>query len=105
VIGGGISGGHKFFLPPLVAELNSHYQQPNGNKLRRLASKVFNFEDAEQLADFLKGETREIVVPGSQRKICYDPLPRLGVGISRLGTSEAVAIGAYAFALKKLDQC
>lgn len=105
VIGGGISGGHKLFLPPLVAELNSHYQQPNGNKLRRLASKVFNFEDAEQLADFLKGETREIVVPGSQRKICYDPLPRLGVGISRLGTSEAVAIGAYAFALKKLDQC
>lgn len=45
-----------------------------------------------------------IGVPGSLRKICYDPLPRLGVGISRLGTSEAVAIGAYAFALKKLDQ-
>ena len=33
----------------------------------------------------------------------YDPLQRVGVGISRLGTSEAVAIGAYAFALRKLD--
>jgi glucokinase len=32
----------------------------------------------------------------------YDPLQRLGVGMSRLGTSEAVAIGAYAFALKSL---
>ena len=27
----------------------------------------------------------------------------VGVGISRLGTSEAIAIGAYAFALRHLD--
>jgi len=27
---------------------------------------------------------------------------RIGVGMSRLGTSEAVAIGAYAFALNRL---
>ena len=103
VIGGGISGAHELFLPSLMAELNSHYQQPNGNKLRRLASSIFNLEDASQLERFLIGETREIVVPLSSRKISYDPLQRLGVGISRLGTSEAVAIGAYAFALRKLD--
>ena len=103
VIGGGISGAHQLFLPTLVAELNGHYQQPNGNKLRRLASTVFDLENEEQLDKFLKGETREIAVPGSSRKISYDPLTRLGVGISRLGTSEAVAIGAYAFALRKLD--
>jgi glucokinase len=103
VIGGGISGAHQLFLPALVAELNGYYQQPNGKKLRRLASTVFNLEDAEQLGMFLKGEAREIAIPGSARKISYDPLPRLAVGISRLGTSEAVAIGAYAFALRKLD--
>jgi glucokinase len=34
----------------------------------------------------------------------HDPSPRIGVGLSRLGTSEAVAIGACAFALRKLDQ-
>jgi glucokinase len=34
----------------------------------------------------------------------YDPMARTGVGMSRLGTSEAVAIGAYAFALHKLDK-
>jgi glucokinase len=34
----------------------------------------------------------------------YDPLQRIGVGMSRLGTSEAVAIGAYNFALRKLDE-
>jgi predicted NBD/HSP70 family sugar kinase len=32
-----------------------------------------------------------------------DPLQRIGVGISRLGTSKAVAVGAYAFALSALD--
>jgi glucokinase len=60
-------------------------------------------EDPAQLERFLAGETREITVPGSQRKIKYDPLQRVGIGVSRLGTSEAVAIGAYAFALQKLD--
>ncbi|HPV55575.1 MAG TPA: ROK family protein, partial [Tenuifilaceae bacterium] len=38
------------------------------------------------------------------REVDYDPLKRFGVGLSRLGTSHAVAVGAYAFALKKLDE-
>ena len=52
---------------------------------------------------FLEGEAREIVIPRSRKKVMYDPLQRIGVGISRLGTSEAVAISAYAFALNRLD--
>lgn len=102
VIGGGVSGAWPHFLPSVVAELNSTYTGPTGNSFRRLASAVFNLEDQAQLQKFLKGETREIFVPCSKRKIQYDPLQRLGVGMSRLGTSEAVAIGAYAFALDKL---
>jgi glucokinase len=104
VIGGGVSGAWPLFLPALVDELNSTYTGPKGNKFRRLASVAFNLEDKEQLKKFLKGETREVTVPGSKRKIKYDPLQRIGVGMSRLGTSESVAIGAYAFALRKLDQ-
>ena len=65
---------------------------------------AFNLEDAADRRKFVKGATREIVVPGTQRKLKYDPMARLGVGVSRLGTSEAVAIGAYAFALRKLDR-
>ena len=103
VIGGGVSKGWPLFLPSLVAELNSHYTGPKGNQFRRLASVAFNLEDPAQLEKFLKGEAKEITVPGGTRKIKYDPLQRLGVGMSRLGTSEAVAIGAYAFALKKLS--
>jgi glucokinase len=102
VIGGGVSGAWPLFLPALVDELNGTYTSPGGNKFRRLASAAFNLEDPNQLEVFLKGETRTIKVPGSGRSLAYDPLQRVGVGMSRLGTSEAVAIGAYAFALQKL---
>ena len=103
VVGGGLSGAWPLFLPALVYELNSCYLGPAGNRFRRLASTAFNLEDPAQLAQFLKGEIREVVVPGGKRKVKYDLQPRIGVGISRLGTSQAVAIGAYAFALRKLD--
>lgn len=104
VIGGGVSGSWPLFLPALIDELNGQYTAPDGSKFRRLSQVVFNLEDAAQRKSFLKGETREITVPGSQRKLKYDPLARTGVGMSRLGTSEAVGIGAYTFALRKLDQ-
>ena len=42
-------------------------------------------------------------MPGSGTQVSYDPLQRTAVGLSRLGTSEAVAIGAYAYALNQLD--
>lgn len=103
VIGGGVSGAWPMFLPALVDELNSDYTGPDGKPFRRLAQKAFNLEDPGQLAAFLKGETRTVQVPGTTRTVAYDPLQRIGVGMNRLGTSEAVALGAYAFALSKLD--
>ena len=102
VVGGGLSKGWRLFLPALVDELNSNYTGPGGNKFRRIPEVAFNLEDPAQLKKFLKGEVRTITVPGTSRKIKYDPLQRIGVGVSRLGTSEAIAIGAYAFALSKL---
>jgi glucokinase len=104
VVGGGVSGAWPLFLPALVDELNSNYTGPGGNQFRRLVQVAFNLEDKAQLKKFLAGQTREVTVPGSQRKLQYDPQARIGVGMSRLGTSEAVAIGAYSFALRKLDQ-
>jgi len=104
VIGGGISAAWPLFLPAVVDELNGSYTAPDGKQFRRLASRAFNLEDAEQMNSFAVGESREISVSGSKKKVVYDSLQRIGVGISRLGTSEAVAIGAYAYALKQLDQ-
>ena len=104
VIGGGVSKGYRLFLPALVAELNSSYTAPDGTKFRRLTAEAFNLEDARQVKQFLQDQTSRIVIPGTRRKANYDPAPRIGVGLSRLGTSEAVAIGACAFALRKLDR-
>lgn len=104
VIGGGVSGSWRLFLPTLVAQIRRNLTNPNGDKIPRLASVPFNLEDAADRRKFLKGATREITVPGTTRKLRYDPLQRIGVGMSRLGTSEAVAIGAYSFALRRLDQ-
>jgi glucokinase len=103
VIGGGVSGAGPLFLPALVEAMNGLYDTPSG-PLRRLLPQAFNIEDPAQREEFLKGETREIPVPGSSKTIRFDPTLRVAVGITRLGTSQAVAIGAYAFALSMLDQ-
>jgi len=102
VIGGGIAGAHGQFLPAIVAEMNGNYTAPSGEKFRRLIPQAFNLEDADELAAFLKGESKDLTVPGSGRHVRFDAMPRVGVGISRLGTSEATAIGAYAYALSRL---
>jgi glucokinase len=104
VVGGGITGAHRQFLPAIVAEMNGFYSVSNGEKFRRLVPQAFNLEDAADLARFVTGEPKEIAVPGSRRIVRFDALPRVGVGVSRLGTSEATAIGAYAFALSQLDR-
>ena len=103
VIGGGLTGAADLFLPALVAEMNSSYETPSG-PVPRLEVKAFNLEVPAEREAFVKGDAREVVVPGSDRKVAYDPLKRVGVGLSRLGTSQAVAIGAYAFALAELDR-
>ncbi len=102
VIGGGISGAQELFLPAAVAAMNREFPGCPGR--RRLVPLGFNYEDPAERARFLRGEIRELAVPGSQRTIPYDPLQRTAVGISRLGTSEAVAVGAYAYSLHRLEK-
>jgi len=104
VIGGGLSGAWPLFLQKLVAEMNHQFETANGHHLDRLEIKVFNLENEREREIFIRGRVREIKVPFSESKITYDPLKRIGVGISRLGTSLATSIGAYAFALNELDR-
>ncbi len=102
IIGGGLAGASSVFLPFLVEEMNSTFTSPDGKRFRRLSAQVYNLEDEGELYKFLRGATVEIPVYGSVRKVSYDPEMRIGVGVSRIGTSKAIAIGAYAFALNSL---
>jgi len=101
VVGGGISAAAPLFLPALVDAMNGVFER-DGNPMPRLIPHTFNFEDAGQRESFLKMSAKELTVPGSTRKVFYDPIQRTAVGLSRLGTSESVAIGAYAYALNRL---
>ncbi len=61
---------------------------------------------------FVQDKSKEVAVWGTDQfvrydptpRLKYDPTPRLAVCTSKLGASKAIAIGAYAFALKQLAE-
>jgi len=98
VMGGGLSGAWPLFLPEVINELNGQI-----GTVPRLEIKVFNLEEPGELNKFLQGTDKEIQITGTDKTLKYDSLQRIGVGITKLGTGKATAIGAYTFALAKLD--
>ena len=103
VIGGGLAGAWPLFLPGLLEEMNRSFREISGDKLPRLEISAYNLQDQAGFNNFLKDTSLHIQVPFSNKQINYDPVKKLGVGISRLGTSQAVAVGAYAYALNELS--
>ncbi|TWU45273.1 Fructokinase [Novipirellula aureliae] len=104
VLGGGISNAHRLFMPSVVSEMQSKILTYDGRTMDRIVQRVFNLECAEQTQAFLRGETKIICIPDSDRELSYDPLKRIAIGVSRLGTSKAVSVGAHAFALHAIDR-
>ncbi len=102
VIGGGIAGANSLILPGLLNEMRGNYTAYSGDTYPRLAQKVFNLDDAAELAQFIKGEAKEVKVPGSDKTYFYDAMKRVGIGFSQIGTSKATALGAYNYAVNKL---
>jgi len=97
VIGGGLSNACRFFLPSLMKEMNGAYTRPDGGKLWRLSYPAFNLEDRLDRKAFLTATPK---FPDPNQTARNGAIQRVGVGITRLGTSNAIALGAYAFALK-----
>ncbi len=104
VIGGGIAGARDLYMPSVMEELNSNFYPSNANKQPRLVQHIYNLDEEKECEDFYKIYSKEISVPGTSRTVSYDPLPRLGIATSRIGASEAISLGAYAFAIKKIDE-
>ena len=104
VVGGGLAGAWPVMAETLIREMNGTIETVDGKKTARLVQRVFDGEDAGQLQEFLTGSKKEIKVPRSGKTIQYDPLKRIVIGLSRLGTSKAVSLGAYAFALNETDK-
>lgn len=105
VIGGGISASAKYFMPALLEEMRGTVQTLSGDTLGRLQMQVYNLDDEAEFAAFAKGEARELKIYGTEKTVTYDPQKRIGVCIDAMGTSKAISVGAYDFALRELDGC
>ena len=103
VIGGGITGARKWIMPSLLKELRSKMHTIAGDELNRVQMKVYDLDSEEEFKEFAKGDQRTLKVYGTDRYVAYDPQKRIGVAISKLGASNAISVGAYAFALSQLD--
>lgn len=104
VIGGGIAGASRFILPKIIAHLSGCIYNLEDKGMPRAISKVFNMDDEEQLKAFLTDSEFEVKVPFSDKKVIYNREKRIAIGVSKLGTSTAVCLGAYALALEYLDK-
>lgn len=102
VMGGGLTGAARHFIPAMFKEMNSELGMFSGEHFPRLQQRAFNLEDEAQFSIFAQGAATRITIPGTNEKVDYDPLKSTGVGLSVLGTSRAISMGAYVFALSQL---
>lgn len=104
VIGGGVTASHKYFMPSLLEALRGKIHTLAGEETHRVQSKVYYLDDDAEFAAFAKGDSRKLKVYGFDDEVTYDPQKRIGIGISKLGASKAISVGAYTFALGQLDK-
>ncbi len=102
VIGGGVSGAYPLFSRTMLDELNGFYNTLNGSRIKRLIQKVYNLENEWDTKQFLNSEESLIDVPNSSNKVLYDKEKKTPIGLSKLGTSNAISKGAYYFAIQQL---
>jgi glucokinase len=98
VIGGGLSGAADLFRAALLDELNGQLEAA-GRPIRRLPFGVVDLDDPAGLAALVGDPPGELAIPGTDRTVADSPRRLSGLGVSRLGTTAAIALGAYAYAL------
>ena len=104
VIGGGITAARHWIIPSLFKELRGKLSTLGGDSVCRVQMQVFNLDDPTEFEAFAKGNTKSIIVRGTNLTVEFDDMKRIGVTFSRLGASKAISAGAYAFALSKIDK-
>ena len=102
VIGGGLAGASKYFMPALLEEMRSQISTMSGDRLNRVQMKVYNLDDDAEFEKFARGNSTKIKVYGSNKEVVYDPEKRIGVTISDIGASNAVSLGAYLYAIDNI---
>jgi glucokinase len=104
VIGGGITNASELYMEAVMKEINSSFDQFNGEQLKRTKQEIYNLDIQSEYDSFLKDHSKELAVPGTRKSVRYDPVPRLGVATSKLGASRSISLGAYAFAIFMMNK-
>ncbi|ULB33534.1 MULTISPECIES: ROK family protein [Proteiniphilum] len=103
VVGGGISKASKYILPSMIREMNSVRKNTAGDIFPRMQMKAYNLEDEKERLLFMKDDSKTVTIPESNKTVVYHQTKKVGVMTTRLGTSKAIAIGAYNFAKNQLN--
>ncbi|WP_294587166.1 ROK family protein [uncultured Bacteroides sp.] len=102
VIGGGLAGASKYIVPGIMKELNRPITTFAGRDFACLQMEVCNLLEAEGRQKFFENTTTLVQVPSTSKHVQYNSHKRIGITVSALGASKAVALGAYSFALQQL---
>lgn len=104
VLGGGLTGAAKYFMPSLLAEMRSSFTTFSGGCFPRLQSEVYCLDTPRDREEFVRERALWVDVPGSGDKALYRHVRQTPVLCSRIGTSRAISLGAYAYAISQLEE-
>ena len=104
VIGGGVAGAAKYIIPAMIKEMQKPIGTFAGLSFSGMQMDIYNLMNPEEQSRFMQEDKIMIPIPGTERKVEYNRKKSIGIAVSSLGTSKAVALGAYAFALAQLDK-
>jgi glucokinase len=104
VMGGGIAGADRFFMPALMKELERDFDFRKHDPIPRLIQKAYNLNEEAGRTGLCEITGKFIDLPGTDQQVYYDQQPKVALGTSRIGTTRAISLGAYAFALNQLDR-
>jgi len=103
VFGGGVANNHRYIMPGVLESLRAKLGTFGGDSFPCLQMSVYNLLDDADRQSFFQDETLQVSVPGSSVQVPYSIGRKIGITISQMGTSKAIQLGAYAFALTQLD--
>lgn len=104
VLGGGIANAAKYIMPGINKQLSRTFHVSTGNSFPCLQMQVFDLTNPLQEEAFYQDEPNFVKIPQTDVEIPYFGNRRSCVSVSQIGTSTAIALGAYAYALHQLDQ-
>lgn len=103
VVGGGVARAFKYICPGLMDTFRSSLGSLSGATFPSLQSTLCNLTDPAEMERFLTDGAERVRIPFSDEYAAYTVERKTGIARSLLGTSRAVALGAYVFALAQLD--